>query len=272
MNTTNIQITKTEGAPPYRQTAINALAVIGFVALIALGVWGAVYSSQYVPATVGRIGSAAVYLGSLFNPAQTPNLSVVGTASTTVISFGNASSTSSTASTSSGQASSPQSATTTKNPVATTPRAISAGNKTNTTVTVSGGTAPATAYGLPDLAVTVDVIGYLSTSATDSFVASSSVPAGARPAVKFTIKNIGTNWTGTWRFTTAIPTRTAFTYISDPQQSLAPGDSIDYTLGFDRASTGASQPVEITVNSDNAVSESNKNNNTVSVNLTVLGS
>jgi len=123
---------------------------------------------------------------------------------------------------------------------------------------------------LPDLTVQITTIGYLATASTDSFVASSSVPAGARPAIRFSIKNIGTNWTGTWRFNASIPTRTAFLFQSPVQQSLAAGDSIEYILGFDRANVGTNQVVTITANFDNAAAESNTNNNTASAALTIL--
>jgi hypothetical protein len=97
------------------------------------------------------------------------------------------------------------------------------------------------------------------------------VPYGNRPSVKFTIKNVGTNWTGTWRFSAEIPTRSPYTFRSDPQQSLAPGESIDYTLGFDRARTGIGT-VTITANFDNTLSESSADNNSASADITILGS
>lgn len=259
MNTTNTH----ESSQPYRQAAVNGLAVIGFVALIGLGVWGAIYSARFVPETADRIGTAAVYLGSLFTPGQDSsipaNLSVVPTPTT--ISFGTTT---------------PPTATTTstsQTPITKPTRVVpatTAGTQTSG-VRQIGTVAPAP-YGLPDLSVTISAIGYLTTDSADSFVGSGTVPAGKRPAVKFTIKNVGTNWSGTWRFNASIPTKTTYTYESERQQSLAAGDSIDYVLGFDRASTGTSQPITITANFDKALVESNMNNNTISANLTILAS
>ena len=248
---------KVEQPTPYRDTAVTSLAVIGFVALIGLGVWGAIYSSRYVPNIVGRAGTAAVYLGSLFNPTTSPagDVSVPAATSTqpTVISFGTPAATSTTPVASSTPS--------TPKPAATpaTPR----------TITVAT-TVPAPALsGVADLTTSITVIGYLTTSATDSFVGSGVVPAGKIPAVKFTIKNVGTNYSGTWRFSASLPSRNTFVYHSDAQQSLAPGDSIDYILGFDRATTGANQTISITANDTHTANETNLNNNTATANLTI---
>ncbi|HUY05388.1 MAG TPA: CARDB domain-containing protein [Candidatus Paceibacterota bacterium] len=247
---------------PSRQAAVYGLAATGFVALMALGMWLAVYSTRFVPSVVGRIGTAAVYLGSVFTPAPAASLSVVPAASTT-IPFGAASSTIST-SVSAGPAS----------VRAPKPVVPSAGEATTGTYLLGATTTPpaATLSGLPDLVVKIDAVGYLATSSAGSFVASSTVPAGSRPAVTFTIKNVGTNATGAWRWSATIPAQTAYTYQSEPQQSLAPGDSIDYTMGFDQADTGADKVISITANFDKAVTESNMDNDSASTTVTVLGS
>ena len=245
---------------PARQAAINGLAVVGFVALVATGIWLAIYSTRYVPTVVNRIGSAAVYLGSVFTPANEPTLSVVPnlTASTT-ISFGNASSTVSTSTT-------PKVTVPVKSkPVATTP-----GQKTGGTYLI-GSTTAQTLSGQPDFVVNITAVGYLATTSAESFIASSTVPSGSRPAVKFTIKNIGTNVAGQWRFSASIPTPSAYLYYSPFQQSLNPGDSIDYTLGFDQAIAGSNKMISVTANFDRAIGESNTNNNSASAQLTILG-
>jgi hypothetical protein len=250
-----IHVMNAEITHSHRQTAIKSLAVVGFVALLGVGVWGAVYSSRFVP---GTVGTAAVYLGSLFTPAPPADISVVPTASTTFISFETIAA-----------STTPVVATSTAS-VATVPSVVTPGHKTETTIPVGEPTFVAGApYGQPDLTVSASVVGYLSTDSTDSFVANTTIPSGSRPAVKFTIKNIGTNWTGTWRFTAAIPTRTTFTYTSDAQQSLAAGDSIDYTLGFDQALTGSQQPLIITVNDNHVPLESDYTNNKAEFKLNV---
>lgn len=245
---------------PARHAALNGLAVVGFVALVAAGIWLAIYSTRFVPAVVNSFGSAAVYLGSVFTPANTPVLLVIPnpTASTT-ISFGPPGPRNARPATSTGTV-----------PKATTPVAKTPGEKTSGTYPI-GGTVNAP-YGLPDLTVRIRATGYLATTSAESFVASSTVPSGSRPAVKFTVENIGTNVAGPWRFSASIPTQSAFLFYSPTQQSLNPGDSIDYTLGFDQATAGSNKMISITANFDRVVGESNTNNNSASAQVTILGS
>lgn len=251
---------------PVRQSAVNGLAVVGFVALIIVGISLAVYSTRFVPTVVSRVGSAAVYLGSVFNPApDEPALSVVSTpTASTTISFGTASSTVSTSTTTT------TSVTTTLAPAPTKIIPTTAGPSTNNTYQIGSGPATVSPYGLPDLAVTITAVGYLTTNSSDSFVTASTVPSSNRPAVKFTIKNMGTNWTGTWRFNASIPTRTSYVFESGAQQSLAPGESIDYTLGFDQANSGSDKMISITANFDSAAADSNPNNNNITAFFTIL--
>ena len=240
-----------------RQAAIHGLAVVGFIALIGSGMWLAVYSTRYVPSVVGRIGTAAVYLGSVFTPAPEPTLSVVPTASTT-IPFG-------------GDIALVETPVT---PTVTPVKSITptAGQKTTNTIQISGTTTTSAALsGFSDLVVTINAVGYLTTTAADSFVASTTVSSGGRAAVNFTIKNIGTNASGSWRFSATIPTQSLYLYQSQLQQSLNPGDSIDYTLGFDQAIAGADKMISITANFDRTVTESNFDNDSASAKITIIG-
>ena len=268
--TSNRSVTTAE--PSHRRVIVQTLAVVGFVALMGASIWLAIYSARYVPSVANRIGGAAVYLGSVFTPAPTNSLSVVPTASTT-IPFGEASSSISTSINSAHVAPTPAKS------IPTT-----AGEKTSSTYLMGTTTAPATVVptGLPDFVTTIDAIGYLATSSANSFIASSTVPAGSRPAVSFTIKNIGTGVSGPWCWSASIPTQTAYIYNSQPQQPLNPGDSIDYTLGFDQANKGAGQTISISANTASAsnpaatctqtAKESNTNNNSASAKITILGS
>jgi len=243
--------------PETRQAAIHTLAVVGFLALLGGGMWLAVYSARYVPDVIGRIGSAAVYLGSVFTPADEPTLSVVPTpVASTTIPFGNTSSNVPPVST----------------PVSPKPVQPTAGTPTTNTYPISGTSAPAALSGLPDLIVSIDATGYLATNSAESFVASSTVSSTLRPAVRFTIKNIGTNVTGSWRWSASLPTLSGYVYQSAPQQSLAPGDSIEYALGFDQPRVGVDQMISVTANSDHTVAESTSSNNSASAKMTILGS
>lgn len=244
---------------PNKQAVINALAVAGFIALIGGSMWLAVYSTRYVPNVVGRMGAAAVYLGSVFTPAPEPTLSVIETASTTIPFGEEASSTISTAVPAEALAAPSKSATPT------------AGKQTTKTIQIGGATTTPKAKepltGLPDFLTTIHSVGYLASTTADSFIATTTI-SGTRPAVSFTIKNIGTNVSGPWRWSISIPTQMAYLYESTPQQSLAPGDSIDYTLGFDQANIGT-QTISVTANFDKTVKESNTDNDTASAVMTI---
>lgn len=249
--------------PLYRQVVSTSFAVVGFVALVALGIWLAVYSTRFVPTVINQLGSAAVYLGSVFVPGSKTSLDVVPAASSTTIYFGEATSPNETPDTASTTAVLPKP----ESKPAVTP---TGGKQTSGTYALADpiGRAP---YGLPNLTTRITAKGYLATTSTNSFIMSPTVMNGDRPAVNFTIKNEGTNVSGPWRFSASIPTQTAYVYESQNQQSLAPGDSIDYTLGFDQAIRGMNQPITIIANYDSTVNESSYRDNSASTTITILG-
>jgi hypothetical protein len=240
-----------------RATTIVVLAAVGFVAVLALGIGLASYSTRYVPLVVNRVGAAAVYLSSFFKEA--PGLVVVQTPVS-----------------SSTPVETPSVDTPTTTPVTTTqPPVVKKpvkGPSTSGTYPIVTTTAPAHLSGLPDLTVRIDAVGYLATSSTESFIASTTAPSGMRPAVKFSIKNVGTNIAAPWRFTATIPTQSSYLFYSPLQQPLMPGDSIDYILGFDQAVRGVAQPITVVANFDKAVDESDNKNNTAVATITILGS
>ena len=122
--------------------------------------------------------------------------------------------------------------------VATTTPVVVTQNNGNTSNTNTGAskptssTAPPTAvytaaprvaqlYGLADLAVTMKSVTSLSS-------------VQGRVAVQFTVTNIGTNVAlSGWTFNAQLPLNPTYTYQSQGQQALYPGDSIAYTLTYD---------------------------------------
>lgn len=231
-----------------RRMVINTLAIVGFIALIGASMWLAVYSTRYVPGVVGRLGSAAVYLGSVLTPSPEPTLSVISTptASSTIISFGEASSTIST------------------NASSATPKVVETPSSSKPVTTVAAAPAPAPLYGSPDLLVNVNAIGYLATDGQfDSFVESAVVPADKQPAVKFTVRNIGTNISGTWQ----ISTDPKLAFSQEGQPSLLPKQQRALIIYLDRINK-SSQPLSITVTS-NSVSEPDTANNSISLTFTL---
>lgn len=247
--------TTTINRNPRRAAAITALAAVGFITLIALGIMLAIYSARFVPAAVSRIGTAAVQLSQVFVPAHKTDLTVVPQ-----IPFGAGIATS-TATTTLSNAS-----TTTITPplLGNPPAATNPGPKTTTTYP-AGGATNAPLYGQPDLTVTIDQMGYVTSGDQNfdtTFVGSNTVPSGQRAAVKFTIRNAGTNISGNWFFRANLPSTASqiSTYNSSSQNSLRPGEAISYTLAFDQPIKGA-QTMTITVDPNNQVAESNEGNN-----------
>jgi hypothetical protein len=103
--------------------------------------------------------------------------------------------------------------------------------------------------------------GYLNPT-TKSIVPSINVPAGMEAAVKFKITNIGDNYTGHWTFSVNLPSDTDPHYTSAEQQNLAPGDRIEYVLGFEKSlSNNGSGTAVIIADPSNLIKELSKVNN-----------
>ena len=81
-------------------------------------------------------------------------------------------------------------------------------------------------YGYADLAVRIISV----TPTASTYYGDSS-----RVTVKFQIQNVGTNIAPSgWNFNALLPLNPVYTYSSQSQQALYPGDKIVYTLTFDR--------------------------------------
>ncbi|HEY5383105.1 MAG TPA: hypothetical protein VIJ88_00950 [Candidatus Paceibacterota bacterium] len=117
------------------------------------------------------------------------------------------------------------SATTTVNPSVVTPtKPVAAAPKPAAPAAAAPSTAyypaatRAALYGYPDLAVHIVSV----------------VPNGTRTTVQFVIENDGTNSVRSgWTFNATLPIDGGYTFESQPQQMLYPGDKIVYNLGFD---------------------------------------
>jgi len=252
METTTIRTT----TGTTRRAAVNGLAVVGFIVLIIIGMALAVYAASYVPTAVSRIGAAAVFFSSAFQPADgDTDLVVVPPAET--VPFGD----------DVPAATSTPATTTPAIETPTTPAPVTPRAPVTTVVQVPG--TPAPLFGLPDLTVENVTTGYLTSSDTDSFVRSNEVPEGERGAVKFSVFNRGTNVSGRFEFEAELPTDRAYTYNSSSQQSLNPGERIDYVLGFNKTKEGNNRTITITVDPDRDVKESNEGNNTRSATIDI---
>ena len=251
LNKTHMETTITTTENPRRRAAVGALAIVGFIALILIGIGLAIYTARYLPQLSSRLGSA-VSLSSIFH-RNDENASLQVVTATSTLPFADTATTS-----------------TSTLPVET-PTATNSGSKGTktsgtgsvtkyTTVTTTTTVAP---YGDPDLAVHITQVGYLRTKGdTDTFVASSYVPSGKDGAVKFTVTNAGTNVTGEWKFSAQLPTSSSHTSFTSPyQDSLNPGDSADFVLGFTHSGAHNDRDIIVTLDPSNKIHESNGSNN-----------
>lgn len=254
--------------------ALQGLAVVGFITLIIAGILLAIYTSRFVPTAINKLDSATVSLSHIFIPARTKStLSVVPNISTKVPT--NALSTGTVTATKTAvpiskkrKATQPEKQTHIKRRPLVTP---TAGKRTTHTYAIGDAASTPILHGLPDLTTHITAVGYLTSTSTNSFLATSTIPAHSRVAVKFTITNIGTNVTGPWNFSASIPTQINYIFNSPTETSLNPSDHIDYVLAFDQANAGSNQTISITANPKHSIVESNWKNNSASASVTVLG-
>lgn len=243
METTTIKTTTGQT----RHAAINGLAIVGFIVLIILGMALAIYAARFVPATISRVGSAAVYLSSqVFSADGEANLEVVP--GTETVPFGDDALVIAT--------STPATTTPATPPTDPTPTP-----GTPVTTVVQVGTTPASYSGLSDLVLENVQTGYLTGTEVNTFRASNNVPDGERGAVKFTIANRGTNIAGDFEFQFRINTSPSINKDYKVTRELRPNERIEYTLWFDRVRSNDDRTITLEIDTDNEVRESNENNN-----------
>jgi hypothetical protein len=235
-----------------RRAVVTALAIVGFIALIIMGIALVILGTRLVPS----LNTASVYLSSIFHTEdREPTLQVVTSTTTlpvdeTVVLTPVATTTVVT----------PNLPTTTTKPatVSTTPRPATV-TTTRTTVITSAKPDP---YGKSDLTVRITDVGYMRRDGnTESFVSSNDIDRSRDGGVKFTVTNTGTNVTGSWKFEIKLPSSPSRTFTSPTQRSIGPGDSIEYVLGFEKPRRGDNRDITITVDPTDRVSESNERNN-----------
>lgn len=258
-------VTPTKEVSAPRRAAVNALAIVGFIALVFIGIALAIYAARFVPGVLTRIGNGFGLAG-----AGESNLVVVD--EPLVIEFEPETPVVVTPAT-----------TTPAKPVATTPKP--AGNPTQvigyrTVITdyetpgsvriEQNGTA--NLYGDANLTTRITAVGYVD-SRGDNFRSDSSIDTKDRLAVKFTVTNTGTNKTGSWKLRATLPTKTdrTFDYTSKTQQSLNPGDKIDFIVYVNKGDTRKGDNQEIVINADsgNDVRESNERDNRDTVDVDI---
>lgn len=262
MHQTTVHETKTRGA------AVNALAVVGFIALILLGMGLAIYAARFMPTALSGLGEAAVSLSSVFNPDGN-DIEVVadddypnndGTVVTLPIGPSTPDTTNPSTVPSTPSYTPPPA---TGGPLYTPPA------PTYGVITIPSGGSATNYYGDPDLVIEIIAIGYLRDNGDlDSFVEDDRIPRNKDGAVKFRIANRGTDESG--RFEIEIKVKTAGGTDTDTvtAPSMRPGASV---ISFGVFDSNRSGNVDITLEADpdDDVDESNERNNEDSEDVTV---
>ena len=249
---------------PVRAGAVTGLAIIGFIALVVLGLWLAVYAARYVPEAVDGLGAAVGSVGSMFTSKPESGLAVVPTSTSTLPFDGGTPS------------AVPPPATTSPTTTYVAPKPSAPApvyyHTVQTTYPTPGSTpipVSRTYSGLADLTVSITDVGYIDSDGR--FVVDSSVDDDQELAAQILVVNTGTNKTGSWKIKVTFPTSSnrAFTE-TDTMQSLEPDQPLPITVSLSRGDprTGTNR-ITVEVDSDDDVNESNEHNNDDSVSVTV---
>jgi len=217
------------GTDEKKKTTRESVAIIGFIVIAILGMAIAVYAARFVPSAISGLAGAGAYVSNLFILEDGTNDPVI--VDEPVVD----------------EPVTPEPVTPEPDPVPPTPAPTKP-------------VAPAY-YGLSDLTVNITTVGYCTTGAQNSLVPSNTVPRGARyGGVRFTVTNIGTNFSGTWAYeveTAASPSESIERFGS----TIAPGGIAIGTVCFPRGTRENDGEVTVTVDSRNSVLETNERNN-----------
>ncbi len=216
-----------------KKPALNGLAIVGFGALLIAGIFLAIYAARYVPETLSRLSSAVILSSDPEENDETP------------------------------------AATTTPSRPATPTATTTPAKPTTPTTPIIGYYPPVVTqttpnlYGQADLALVNVETGYFR---GNSFVEDDQVPEGRDAGLKFTVRNIGTNAAANWRV--RIDVEGDDTAIGNGGY-LLPNGSQNFTLRITDPKPNRSMEIEIDVDYQNAVSESNERNNDDTVELEI---
>lgn len=269
------------GAQPRQAAAVSSLAIVGFVALIVIGILATIYAASFIPrlfngssTTSTDDGGAAVYLSDVTpeQPADTgaPAASgdipyAVGTPTGTSVTQTTQTGTPYTAPTQTTTYTQPQTQqTSSNNPVTRTIYRYVTG--TSGATTYGYGTGYGSYYGSPDLAIVITEKGYMSGNV---FIPSTNVPSGYQGAVKYRVTNNGASIGGSYRVDIRVTTPRGTDTDSVTGNGLAAGASVIGTGRFDANYRGTAT-IRLTVTSLSG-SDTNSGNNTDTESISVRG-
>jgi hypothetical protein len=227
-------------------TATKTLAVIGAIAIVSVFIWeGAVLTKRFAPDTYGTLA------GALFPITTLETLPVKNTDEVVV--------------------------------EPTTTAVAETSEDAEHTKTLTAGEQEESVYALPsqetvltsqingqvDLAPRVISVGAVNRD-TGIFTPSETINTNERAAVHFEVKNIGTKTSPQWSFNVVLPTLPKHIFSSNMQKPLAPGERIEFTLGFDRFDMNSDGVVIINVDPTRGLNEKDKENNIVKTTISTV--
>lgn len=221
-----------------KKAPLNSLAIVGFGALLIAGIFLAIYAARYIPETLSRLSSAVILSTDPEQNDETP-------AATTT----------------------PTTPSRPNTPATTTPSKPA--TPSNPTTPVIGYYPPVVTsttpnlYGKADLALVNVEAGYFRGS---TFVEDDQVPDGRDAAIKFTVRNIGTNAASNWRINVDVEGDENATGNGG---YLLPNGYQNFTLRITDPKPNRSMEVEIDVDYNDRVDESNERNNDDSIELEI---
>lgn len=124
--------------------------------------------------------------------------------------------------------------------------------------------------GETDLELTILATGILDRSRNREFVERDEVDENDTVAIKFQVKNVGTKTSDEWWYRAELPTDPNFTYDSEEQLELKPGERMEFILAFtDIEEDGGIAEVEIEIDPSRDLDETTRSNNRETVEINV---
>jgi hypothetical protein len=140
---------------------------------------------------------------------------------------------------------------------------------TYTVVNVPGsGTVTSDPNGEVDLRVSLVALGTSDNIRGDDFTETDNFDEDDYITIKFEVRNIGTKTSDDWEYEAKLPTSPSYTYDSKEQDGLRPGDRIEFTLTFEDPSDRKNEIV-ITVDPDDDTDDDNRSNNRLVVDVEI---
>lgn len=231
-----------DGKGSVTKATVNGLAVVGFGALILGGVFLAIYAASYVPQALSRLTGAVILSNEQPANPNTDSETPTPTPTTPVV-------------TPTDDEEVDEEVTTPETPrtggpllVPQTPRVTYTGPKL---------------YGLPDLALVNVEAGYMRGS---TFIEDNDVPSNRDAAVRFIVQNLGTNTASDFRIKLEIENEDDAIGMGG---LLYPNGTQLFTLRITNPEEGKELDIDIDVDYQNRIAETNERNNDKSVTLDI---